>query len=162
MALTVPALWPFWGRRSRRRPAGSRPATAEERTVRRFYEEVCNEGREEVAPQLFTEDHRFHGPQGPTGDGPQGVVATVSAHRQAMREHRDVEDLFSTGDRVVVRWVGTGAPVGLVQNVADTQREVWVDAISIHRLEGGKIAETWEAWDTEGSLRTPSAVAQPT
>jgi hypothetical protein len=28
-----------------------------------------------------------------------------------------------------------------------------VDAIAIHRMRGGKIAETWEVWDTLGFLQ---------
>jgi hypothetical protein len=29
-----------------------------------------------------------------------------------------------------------------------TNKNIRVDAITIHRMEGGKIAETWEVWDT--------------
>jgi len=34
-----------------------------------------------------------------------------------------------------------------------TGRSIPVDAISVHRLKGGKIAETWRVWDTLGVLQ---------
>jgi len=33
-----------------------------------------------------------------------------------------------------------------------------IEAISIHRMKGGKIAETWQVWDTLSLLRQLGAV----
>jgi predicted ester cyclase len=40
-----------------------------------------------------------------------------------------------------------------LNGIAPTGRKIDVSAISIHRMEGGKIAETWEVWDTLGFLQ---------
>ena len=57
-----------------------------------------------------------------------------------------------------MRWTGTGTHVGEVNGIAPTGRPIRVDAISIHRIRDGKIAETWEVWDTLGFLQQVGVV----
>ena len=54
-----------------------------EAVVRRFYEEMNNGRKNEVAGELFTADHTMHDPQVPADDGPEGMVAVVSTYRPA-------------------------------------------------------------------------------
>jgi steroid delta-isomerase-like uncharacterized protein len=129
-----------------------------EATVRRFYEEMCNGRRNDLAPELFTESHRLHDPQVPSGEGPQGMSDVVSTYQVGVDGSWGIEDLFSAGDRVVVRWTGSGTHVGEVNGIPATGKPVSVDAITIHRMEGGKIAETWETWDTLGFLQQIGAI----
>ena len=124
-----------------------------EATVRRFYEQMCNERKNELATELFTEDHLMHDPQVPAGTGPQGMVDVVSTYQKGVDGHWGIEDLFSAGDRVIVRWTGSGTHVGEVNGIPATGKKIAVDAITIHQLRGGKIAETWEVWDTLGFLQ---------
>ena len=128
-------------------------SAANEAVVRRFYEEMNNGRKNELAPELFTADHRFHDPQVPTADGPQGVADTVAVYQEGVDGHWEIEDIFSSGDRVAVRWIGSGTHVGEVNGIPATGSAIRVDALTIHRLEGGKIAETWEVWDTLGFLQ---------
>jgi steroid delta-isomerase-like uncharacterized protein len=129
-----------------------------EATVRRFYEEMCNGRRNDLAPELFTDGHRMHDPQVPAGEGPQGMADVVSTYQVGVDGRWGIEELFSAGDRVVVRWTGSGAHVGEVNGIPATGNAVRVDAITIHRLEDGKIAETWETWDTLGFLQQIGAI----
>jgi predicted ester cyclase len=62
---------------------------------------------------------------------------------------------------VVVRWVGSGTHVAEVNGIPPTGKSVRVDAISIHKMRDGKIAETWEVWDTLGFLQQLGVVPQP-
>ena len=124
-----------------------------EAAVRRFYEQMCNERKNELAPELFTADHKMHDPQVPTPDGPGGMAATVATYQDGVEGHWGIEELFSADDRVVVRWTGTGTHTGTVNGIPPTGKSVRVDAITIHRMAGGKIAETWEVWDTLGFLQ---------
>jgi predicted ester cyclase len=48
-----------------------------------------------------------------------------------------------------------------VNGIPPTGNAVRVDAISIHRMEDGKIAETWEVWDTLGFLQQLGVVPTP-
>ncbi len=126
---------------------------SDESVVRRFYEEMCNGRQNGIAAELFTDDHAFHDPQLPAAEGPQGVADTVATYQEGVDGHWQIEELFSAGDRVVVRWTGSGTHIGEVNGIPPTNRKVKVDAISIHRMQDGKIAETWEVWDTLGFLQ---------
>jgi steroid delta-isomerase-like uncharacterized protein len=136
-------------------------SAADEATVRRFYEEMNNGRKNDIAPELFTADHRFHDPQVPAGVGPQAVADVVSQYQTAVEGHWQIEEMFSTDDRVVVRWTGSGTHVAEINGVPATGRKVSVDAITVHRMDGGKIAETWEVWDTLGFLQQLGVVPAP-
>lgn len=133
-------------------------SATDEAVVRRFYEEMNNDRKNELAPDLFTADHRLHDPQVPAADGPLGMVDTVAVYQRGVDGHWDIQELFSAGDRVVVRWVGTGTHVAEVNGIPPTGRPVRVEAITIHRMREGKIAETWEVWDTLGFLQQLGAL----
>src|SRR3954447_5092981 len=128
-------------------------SAADEAVVRRFYEQMNNERKNELATELFTADHQMHDPQVPTGVGPKGMADTVSVYQTGVDGHWNIEEIFSTGERVVVRWTGSGTHVAEVNGIPPTGKKIRVDAISIHRMKGGKIAETWEVWDTLGFLQ---------
>jgi steroid delta-isomerase-like uncharacterized protein len=128
-------------------------SAADEAVVRRFYEEMNNGRKNELAPELFTKGHVFHDPQVDAGPGPQGVADTVKVYQDGVDGHWEIEEIFSTSDRVVVRWTGSGTHVGEVNGIPPTNKPIRVDAISIHRMDGGKIAESWEVWDTLGFLQ---------
>ena len=124
-----------------------------EAVVRRFYEEMNNGRQNELAPELFTADHQLHDPQVPTGTGPDGVVAAVSTYQTGVNGHWEIDEIFSSDDKVVVRWTGTGKHDADLNGIPPTGRTIEVSAISIHRMADNKIAETWEVWDTLGFLQ---------
>ena len=128
-------------------------SAADEATVRRFYEQMNNERKNDLAPELFTADHQFHDPQVPGGVGPQGMAEVVSVYQKAVEGHWGIEEMFSTDDRVVVRWTGSGTHTAELNGIPPTGKKISVDAITIHRMDSGKIAETWEVWDTLGFLQ---------
>lgn len=134
---------------------------SEEAVVRRFYEEMNNGRKNELAAELFAADHVMHDPQVPAGVGPQGMVEAVSVYQEGADGHWAIEEILSSGDRVIVRWTGTGTHVGDVNGIPPTGNAIRVDAISIHKVVGGKIAETWEVWDTLTFLQQIGAVPLP-
>jgi steroid delta-isomerase-like uncharacterized protein len=129
--------------------------------VRRFYEEMCNKRRNDIAGELFSEGHVMHDPQVPAGEGPGGMAAVVSTYQDGVSGHWNIEEIFEAGDRVVVRWTGTGKHVGVINGIPPTGNDVRVDAISVHRMKAGKIAETWEVWDTLGFLQQLGVMPMP-
>jgi steroid delta-isomerase-like uncharacterized protein len=129
-------------------------STSDEAVVRRFYEEMNNGRKNDIAPELFTADHAFHDPQIQAENGPKGVVETVTTYQVGLEGHWHIDDIFSSGDKVVVRWTGEGTHIGDINGMPATGKKVLdISAISIHRMEKGKIAETWEVWDTLGFLQ---------
>ena len=70
-----------------------------------------------------------------------------------MNGHWVIDDIMSSGDNVVVRWTGSGEHVAELNGIPATGNTFAISAISIHRMRDGKIAETWEVWDTLGLLQ---------
>ena len=128
-------------------------SAADEAVVRRFYEQMCNERKNEIAGEVFAPGHRLHDPQVPGGSGPQAMAEVISAYQQGVDGHWEIEEIFSAGDRVIARWTGSGTHVGDMNGIPPTGKKVRVDAISIHRVAGGRISETWQVWDTLGFLQ---------
>jgi len=124
----------------------------EEAVVRRFYDEMCSGRRNDLAAELFSADHVLYDPQVPVPNGPAGMVAAVSTYQNGVDGHWAIEELFGAGDKVVVRWTGSGTHNGELNGMAPTGRPIRVDAITVHTVRDGKICETREVWDTLGML----------
>ena len=136
-----------------------------EAAVRRFFEELWNEGRLEVADELIAPDAVNHDPAMPEeARGPEGARQQVSMYRAAFPDTRmTILDLFSSGDRVVTRWRAEGTHEGELMGLAPTGAKVTVEGIAIDRFEGGKVVESWNHWDNLGLLQQLGAIpaAQP-
>jgi predicted ester cyclase len=109
-------------------------STNDETTVRRFYEEMCNGRHNDLATELFSADHRMHDPQVPADDGPAGIAEVVRTYQDGVEGHWQIEALYSAGDAVIVRWVGSGRHSGEINGMTPTGRDIRVDAITIHRM----------------------------
>src|SRR2546423_15173840 len=96
---------------------GGAVSRADEEVVRRFYEEMCNGRKNEIAGELFTSGHRMHDPQVPAGEGPQGMADVVSTYQQGVDGHWRIDELFSADDRVFVRWTGSGTHVPAMNGI---------------------------------------------
>ena len=133
-----------------------------EALVSRFFEEVCNGRRAEVADEVIAQDYVSHGPQAPPAEGPDGVKARVAVYQDALDGHWDVQELTSSGDdRVVARWIGRGTHRGELMGVEPTGKTIAVEAISVFRIADGRIAEEWTVWDALGLLQQLGAVPAP-
>lgn len=63
---------------------------------------------------------------------------------------RSIEDMIAEGDKVVTRSVMTGTHSGNLPNIPATNKQINVESIIINRVQDGKIAEGWEAYDSLG------------
>jgi steroid delta-isomerase-like uncharacterized protein len=131
---------------------------ANEALVSRFFDEVCTQGRADVAEEIIGPDFVAHDPQVPSEQGPRGAVEGTQAFRDGAEARWEVQELFSAGDRVVARWVGNGTHSGELMGIAPTGKSLSVDAISIFRVADGKLTEEWTVWDTLGLLQQIGAV----
>ncbi len=122
--------------------------------VRRFFEEMCNGRRLDLAETLFAANCPFRDPQIPGIVGPKAIAETIKGYQTGVDGHWQIDDIFAGGDdRVTVRWTGSGVHNGDVMGVPPTGNAVRVDALSVFRVADGKIAEVWEVWDTLGFLQ---------
>ena len=127
--------------------------------VRRVIEEVWNQGKLDVAEEIFATDYIFHAPLPGEVRGPEGPKQRVSMYRTAIPNLQlTIEDQIAEGDKVVTRWTSTGTHKGELMGIPPTDVEVTVTGIVISRIAGGKIVEDWWNWDTLGMLQQLGAV----
>ena len=129
-----------------------------EAIVRRYFEELCNQRKLDLADEIIAPEFVSHTPNSPPASGPEGVRALVAIYQDALEGQWDVQEMLSVDDRVVTRWVGRGRHVGEINGIPPTHKEIAVDAITLHRVADGKIAEDWTVWDTLGMLQQMGAV----
>jgi steroid delta-isomerase-like uncharacterized protein len=111
--------------------------------LRRMFNEVINEGRLEVADELFAEDFVDHGPLGDM-HGRETFKQLVARWRAAVPDvHCDVEGVFAQGDQVawLVRTTGTHTGDGL--GFPPTGKPFQTVSANIGRFRDGKAAEHW-------------------
>lgn len=119
--------------------------------VRRFVEEIFNQGNLEVAEEILTPDYKHHDPTtNEFGSGIDGFKQMISLYRQAFDLRIVLEDQIASEDKVVDRWIGHGIHQGEFLGMAPTGKKVTASGISIHRIAAGKIAETWNNYDAMG------------
>src|SRR5437762_13931830 len=96
--------------------------------VKRFFDDVCNGRKLEVADQIFAATHAYHDPQAPVGPGPQGMKDLVGNYQSAYADaHWLVEEMVAAGaDVVVTRWIGSGTHSGELMGLARTGKKVRV------------------------------------
>ena len=106
--------------------------------VRRFFEELWNQGNLVVADELLAADYVDHTPG--VQPGSEGLKQTVSEYLQDFSDiHATIEDQIVEGDMVVTR---------VTWNCKLTSGEqVTVTGIGIDRIADGKIIESWNQSD---------------
>jgi steroid delta-isomerase-like uncharacterized protein len=129
--------------------------------VRRYYEELFNEGRLDVIDELFSGDFLDHEAVAGVPRGREGMADVVTMWRSGFSDFREeVCDLVAEGDRVAARFQFSGIHTGSFLGVAPTGRFVEMTGIEIFRVEDGRIAELWYAeqlYDLLTELRAVSA-----
>lgn len=130
-------------------------STANQALVTRYFEEVCNGRKLQVADEIFAADHAHHDPSAPwVPPGPEGMKQLVSVYQNGFPDaHWGMDATYEAGDTVIVRWTGTGTHSNDLAGIAPTGKSVNVSAIVIFRIADGKIAESWDVWDTLGMLQ---------
>ncbi len=72
-----------------------------------------------------------------------------------------IEDIIAEGDKVVARWRSRATHRGEYMGIPPSGKEVEFTGISFYRIEGGKIAESWNIDDQLGLLRQIGAFPEP-
>jgi steroid delta-isomerase-like uncharacterized protein len=118
--------------------------------MKRWFQEVWNEGRVQTIYELLDEHIRGWGQDQP------GVEIKKPADFEALynrihgafpNQKMTVEDAFGSGDKVVVRWSSVMTHTGDHLGIPATNKEVRITGITIARIVNGKIVEGWDNWD---------------
>lgn len=111
--------------------------------------------------ELVTDDFVDHGSPFPLPPGPAGYRQILTFVTQVLQIRYDVEDAFSTEDRVVVRAVAHGVGVDAVHGPGAEGGAYSMTTAHIYRTEGSRLAEHWGVRDEYGARIQLGTIAAP-
>jgi steroid delta-isomerase-like uncharacterized protein len=119
--------------------------------VRRWFDEVWNNGRADAIEEMFAENGIAHG----LGDDPSNPIRGPRDFRPFHTIFREafpnmniiVEDMIAEGDKVAARCSVRAKHEGEFLGRAATQSPVDFSGMTIVRIAGGKIVEAWNNFD---------------
>jgi steroid delta-isomerase-like uncharacterized protein len=137
------------------------------RIVRRFYQELWNEGKLESADELFAPEFVGHAPGNTGTKGPEGVKQFVATWRAAMPDLQlTIDQQYAEGDMVGTVFTGTGTQTGPLMGIPPTGKSVTVKGMAIQHLTNGQVVSDWGEFDILGLLQqlgvAPSGPGAPT
>ena len=123
--------------------------------VRRFIDEIVNNGNYEVADDLIAETYTRHDPGMPAEQhGPGEFVAMIQMFREVFPDvNVEIETMITEDNLVVFRATESGTHEGPFTGVEPTGNAFEMSGLVMHRVEDGKVTETWANWDTLGMFR---------
>ncbi len=129
-------------------------STTNKALLRRFFEEIYNQGDLRVADEIVAVDYINHNPLPGEAPGREGFKAFVAYLRRAFADLQfTIEDQVAEEDKVVTRITISGVQEGEFAGIPPSGKLVSVTAISIHRICDGQIQESWFNWDALGLVR---------
>jgi steroid delta-isomerase-like uncharacterized protein len=129
--------------------------------VRRFIDEVFNEGKLAAIAEVVDRGYIMHGTE-PEVRGQQGMQEFVTTYRTALPDyHCTIEDQVAEGDKVVTRWTVRGTQRGELDGIPPTGKPVTLAGIVIDRIANGRMAETWQQADVLGMMQQLGLIPAP-
>ena len=131
--------------------------------VRRYLDEVWNDGNLDAIDEIISADHIERDPgAAATGGGREGARAYVQMFRSAFPDiHVAIDEIVADGDLVGITWTGTGTHNGELMGIAPTGKSVTVTGCGMDRVRDGVIIESWNQSDTLGMLGQLGAIPAP-
>lgn len=126
--------------------------------VRRNFEVIWTQCNLDVADEIIDPDYVGHIATLP--DTVRGVEAFKQAvmlyHLSAPDIRFEIQDQLAEGDKVATRWIAHGTHQGEFMGIAPSGQRMSVTGMSFHRIEQGRIQESWDDWDALSMLRNMS------
>jgi len=142
----------LWSARGKRTGKEERNMSIEENkaVVRREQEELWNHtGDLEAAEELFA-----------AGQAEAAKQEAANFRRGFPDVISIIENLIAEGDKVVARWRSRATHQGDYMGIAPSGKAVEFTGISFYRIEGNKIAQSWNIEDQFGLMRQVGAIAE--
>jgi steroid delta-isomerase-like uncharacterized protein len=108
----------------------------------------------DLIDEVYAADLVWHEPDQDI-HGSEEAKQFIAMYRTAFPDlNVTVEDAIAEGDKVATRWTVRGTHQGEIEEFGPpTGRQVELEGITIHRIEGGKIVEEWERYDNLSILQ---------
>jgi steroid delta-isomerase-like uncharacterized protein len=135
-------------------------SSGNEVVVKRWWEELWNQGNLTVADEIVAPDFSDHDPASPwVPPGIDGCKTLVTGYRTVFPDiHFTIEQQVAADETVVSHWRCRGTHRGDLMGVAPTGKNIEVEGISILRLQNGKIQHQTTIWDALGLMQQIGAV----
>ena len=139
-------------------------ASANETLVRRWFEEIWNQGNIAAAEELLAPRAVLH-EAGVSGE-PNMDIEEFTVHWRAIRQavpdiHFDMVFAFEAGEHIAARLVVTGTHTGAGLGLEPTGRAFRITGMVIARVRDGKMIEGWNNFDLLGLFEQVQAVKRP-
>ncbi len=123
--------------------------------VRRNFEVIWSQCNLEVTDEIIAPDYVGHIATLP--DAVHGVEAFKQVillyHFSSPDIRFDIQDQIAEGHKVATRWVARGTHQGEFMGIAPSGQRLSVTGMSFHRIENGRIQESWDDWDALSMLQ---------
>ncbi len=129
--------------------------------IRRYYEEVLNQGRIDVLDAIARSDHVEHDPLPGQTQGLEGFKQRVNIIKTAFNPQFTLEHVIAEGDKVAVMWTNRGTQLVEWFGVPATGKSVTAQGIDIHLIRDGRMAEHWDVVDMLSILIQIGALPAP-
>ena len=131
-------------------------------TMKRFVEEVINQGRLETADEIVEENFIELDPLPGQRQGREGLKEVIAMLRTAFPDiHWVEEETVAAGDKVVTRFTWTGTHRGDFLGIPASGNKVAVKGVVIDRLNAGKMADSRILMDTFGMMQQLGVIPAP-
>ena len=140
---------------------GLRIPEGHEAVMRRFIDDVVNDGNFSILGDLVHPDY-IHRAPGQELRGPEELKGLFAAYRTAFPDlHVAIDDLVAAGARVVIAFTLTGTHAGALMGIDATGKKVTTNGMVLSRFEDGKIIEEWEILDQLSLFEQLGVVSLP-
>lgn len=125
--------------------------------LRRIFEELFNEHRLELIPELYADNCTSCDPANERDmQGMDDLLMLLESYRTMFPNHKyTVHKIISDDDFGCVRW-----SVNL--DTRSTDRKLNIDGMSLCAFENGKVSAVWQHWDNLGFLKEMGVIPPET
>lgn len=123
--------------------------------IRRWFEEVWNQGREATIDELCAKDGIGKGQtvDGSSIHGPENFKIFWKALRSSFSSiHVDTHHIIEQNDLAMMHWTITMTHTGDFMGMPATGKKIIATGMSLQQYENGKIIEAWDNWDQLGAF----------
>ncbi len=120
---------------------------------------LIDERNLDEAFELYALDYIYHGPGGQELRGRDGILGLWEVFLVGFPDlHSTIEDMVSSGDKVVLRWRIEGTHTGEFMGVAPSNIKITLGVTEIFRVANGQLVEAWDQYDRLGLMQQIGAI----
>ena len=132
------------------------PLETHKALVRRNFEVIWSQGNLEVADEILALDYVGHIATLPAEiRGAEAFKQLIAMYHFSFPDTRfSIQDQVAEGNKVATRWIAYGTHQRQFMGIAPSGEAMSVTGMSFHRIENGRIQESWDDWDALTMLQT--------